>query len=257
MGGMGRNAVFSSLARFLVRAGTGALELFAPPRCRACGLPLWGHGNPFLCAGCVGKMRWIGSGACRICGYPAGEYAAWGGNGCARCRGRGADIRSLSGVAAVARYGGGARELVRALKFHGEQALAPAMGALMAERWLAAGLDRGAVDLVVPVALHPGRRRSRGFDQSALLAGEIAAGLGVEYGGGALRRVKATRPQALLRRAERLSTMRGVFAAGEAVRGRTVLLVDDVFTTGATMSAAGAACAESGAGKVYGIAFAR
>ncbi len=162
----------------------------------------------------------------------------------------------MAGVAAVARYRGGARELVRALKFRDERRLAPAMGALMAERWPASGM-KAQVDLVVPVPLHPGRLRFRGFNQSALLAEAIAERLGLELCAGSLKRVKATRPQAFLRRAERLRTMEGAFAAGDALRGRTVLLVDDVLTTGSTMSAAAKACRDAGAKKVYGIAFAR
>lgn len=241
----------------------GALSLLfgflAPSRCHGCGRALWGHERPFLCPGCIDAVRWIGAGACRRCGYPAGKYGSFTGAACPRCAGR---RLALDGVAAVARYGAGARELVRSLKFHSERQLAAPMGTLMAERWLAAGLWRergeaGRVDMVVPVALHPRRRRERGFDQSALLAETIAERLGAEFGEHALSRVKATRPQALLRRKQRLKTMDGVFAATDAVKGKTVLLADDVFTTGATMSAAAAACKRAGAKKVYGVAFTR
>ncbi len=242
-----------AVSLFFRRLGKNAIELLAPPRCRACGAPLWGCGNPFLCAECLDKMEWIGGGACRRCGFPAGKYAAWSGDGCARCKGR---KRALKEVAAVVRYGGGAKNLVKSLKFRGERTLAPAMGALMAERAKQAGFaDR--IDCVAPVSLHANRARFRGFDQAALLAGVVAERLGVPCAA-ALKRVRETRPQALLRRAERLRTMEGVFEADPpAVRERRILLVDDVFTTGATMSAAAAACKKGGAAAVYGVAFAR
>ncbi len=243
------------------------LDLLVPPRCHDCGRPLWDCAQPFLCPDCLGNMPWIGSGACPRCGYPAGPFASWGAGGCARCAGRRLE---LAGVAAVSRYAAGAKGLVRALKFHGERRLAPAMGELMAARWLAAGLTeqgtaeadaraarRGRVDLVAPVSLHPRRRRARGFDQSALLAETVARRLGLEWNAGAVIRLRATRPQSLLRRRQRLAAMEGVFAAGASVRGRTVLLVDDVLTTGTTMSAAAAACKRAGAKKVYGLTFAR
>lgn len=236
------------------RLGKGAIEMLAPPRCRVCGAALWGCENPFLCAACLEKMAWIGDGACRKCGFPAGMHAAWSGDGCARCAGRDFGLRE---AAAVARYGGGAKNLVKSLKFRGERTLAPAMGALMAERVRAAGFA-ARIDCAAPVALHANRARFRGFDQAGLLAEALAARLGVPCAAGALKRVRETGPQALLRRAERLRTMEGVFeAAPSLVRGRRILLVDDVFTTGATMAAAAAACRKGGAGEVYGIAFAR
>ncbi len=242
------------LPPLLRKLGTAALELLVPPRCHGCGKALWGFHNPFLCPECIGKIEWIGKGACKKCGYPAGKYAAWSDSGCARCKDRNL---GLKGVASVARYKTGAKNFVRALKFTNERTLVPAMGALMAERARETGIAK-EIDLVAPLPLHPKRLRSRGFDQAALLAETVAKNLGAEYGGKALQRVRETTPQALMRRAKRLTAMEGAFAATEAlVKGRTILLVDDVLTTGTTMSAGAKACRAGGAANVYGVTFAR
>lgn len=231
-----------------------ALELLAPPRCHGCGAALWATGKTFLCPECAAKTAWIGAGACHKCGLPAGKFAAWGASGCLRCQKR---PLNLDGVAAVARYRGAIRSMVRSLKFHSEHQLVPVIAEWMTRRWQEAALSE-TVDVVAPVALHPKRLRTRGFDQSALLAEAIAEKLGVQFRRDALRRTKPTKPQARLRRSERLTAMEGVFEASpEQVRDRAILLVDDVFTTGSTMSAAAAACKKSGAKAVYGIAFAR
>ncbi len=157
---------------------------------------------------------------------------------------------------AVARYRGGVRELVLRLKFGRELELAGPMGGLMAERLL--GTDfRGGIDVIVPVALHPVRRRERGFDQARMLSGVVGKRVGLPVAGGVLRRVLYTVPQSRLRRGARLLNMEGAFVCGEGLEGKRVLLVDDVMTTGATMAACSRACRLAGARRVYGLVFAR
>lgn len=246
-GGMKRSALLPPLA-FLARQ---FLSGIAPPRCRGCRAPLFDHGNPFLCRECVDRMSWIGAGACPRCGYPAGPHADHK-RGCRRCRGRHA---LLDGTAAVARYRGGARSLVKSLKFRGETELAEPMAGLMAERFAAASI--GPVDVIVPVVLHVSRRRERGFDQSLLLGRGLSRRLGVPLGPNLLERRRDTRPQARLRRDERLRNMEGAFRADAGVSGRRLLLVDDVTTTGATLRECARICREAGAKKVWALVFAR
>lgn len=230
-----------------------AASFLTPPRCRVCRAPLWGYDNAFLCPDCLAAIEWIGPGACLGCGYPAGPHAVLGSSGCIRCRGR---ALGLTGVLSVARYSGGARQLVRALKFGGERVLAESMAGLMVERWRGSSLF-GKADLVVPLSLHPARLRRRGFDQAGLLACGVARELGLEYGDGFVRRARFTVPQAVLHRDERLRNMEGVFVAEGDFTGRRVILVDDVVTTGATMAACARVCREAGAVRVYGVSFAR
>jgi ComF family protein len=114
------------------------------------------------------------------------------------------------------------------------------------------------VDLVGPVPLSPGRLRARGFNQAALLAEQITAA-----GHGALTPSVLTRsdrpPQSMLSASHRLANVTGAFACPQPaeVHGRRILLVDDVITTGATVSACADTLAAAGAGRVFALAFAR
>ena len=149
-------------------------------------------------------------------------------------------------------YDGPARELVKALKFHSATRIADEMAALVVAnappRWLTATL--------VPVPLHPARRRTRPFNQAELLARAIstrAASLPVHD---CLTRTGARQPQVGRGRAARLQGPAGAIHARGPVP-RTALLVDDVVTTGATLAACAAALRAAGAGHVAAVAFAR
>jgi competence protein ComFC len=145
---------------------------------------------------------------------------------------------------------------VHALKYDGQTALAEPMTALMEAELREQG---AGIDLVVPVPLFGWRRRSRGYNQSALLAGEIGKLLAVPVVENALRRLRNTPPQARIASAgERRSNVQGAFACQDArVAGRSVLLVDDVTTTGATLEACAAPLKAAGAGCVRALTFAR
>jgi len=110
------------------------------------------------------------------------------------------------------------------------------------------------VDLVVPVSLHPARRRQRGYDQARLLARGTARGLGRPCED-VLRRVRRTAQQAMLAPEERRQNVAGAFEARSRLDGRRIVLIDDVFTTGATMQSAADAAKEAGADWVGGVVF--
>ncbi len=114
----------------------------------------------------------------------------------------------------------------------------------------------GAVDLVAPVPLHPLRRRERGYDQAALLARHVARALAVPLDVIALERIRHTGQQVGRDRDARLGAVRGAFRAEPRLRGRRILLVDDVVTTGATFDAAEQACLTVGASEVRRLALA-
>lgn len=154
-------------------------------------------------------------------------------------------------------YGGIGRPAIHALKYGGERRLAEPLGRAMAGRWREAG---GAGDLLVPVPVHPSRRRERGYDQAELLA--IVAGRHLRLPViAALIRSRATVRQAELDRSARSDNVRGAFAlngsAGDAIRGRWPVLVDDVMTTGATLGDAATALLEAGAIAVSALTLAR
>lgn len=228
-----------------------ALSSLAPPRCRLCRAPLYDHANPYLCPQCLAAVMWAGKGACRGCGFPAGPHASLG-NNCHRCRNR---KLNLTAAAAVARYRGAIRQLVISLKFRGETELSRSMAGLMATRLRQVDLPN--IDIILPVALHPMRKRIRGFDQAWLLAKHLAGFTGIPAGEGLIERVRHTTPQATLRREARVSNMSGAFRASARLSGTSVLLVDDVMTTGATMSECARACREAGTRRVSALVFAR
>jgi ComF family protein len=151
-------------------------------------------------------------------------------------------------------FEGPSRALIHALKYERRTSTAGILVALMAPAL--ADLPVSAVDVVVPVPLHAVRRRERGFNQAELLAEELARKLGVPTRKG-LRRTRPTANQADLPREARMSNVSGAFVAEHrAVRGERVLLLDDVVTTGATLSEAAAALRRAGSGPVVCLAVA-
>lgn len=156
---------------------------------------------------------------------------------------------------AVYEYGGAIATAIVRLKYAGRFDLASRLGPVMAT---AIAPLATALDVVVPVPLHPARLVERGFDQAALLAGPIASALCLPLATRALERMRATPRQASLDRAERVSNVASAFRCKRprAVAGRRVLLVDDVRTTGATLAACAAALLVSGAATVVTLVLA-
>jgi ComF family protein len=171
------------------------------------------------------------------------------------CRGCRRLSPALNGIRAAFAYEGAARTAVLTLKFKSGRYLAPLMGEFLRAELAVRPLH---VDLVVPVPLAPGRLRGRGFNQALLLASEVAEVVCGSVSAELLRRDERTAQQTL-RAADRLLNLQGAVTCQEMdnVHGRRVLLVDDVVTTGATLSACAEALARAGAARITAIAFAR
>jgi ComF family protein len=195
---------------------------------------------PTRCAGCDAYLTAAGRAFCGACG-PLLERSP-------------AAQRAPARTASVFVYGGPVADAVVRFKYGGRAELAAVLAAPLAEEALAYA---GAIDRVVPLPLHPARLRERGFNQSALLAGPVARALGVPLDTTSLVRVRPTRDQAGLPRAERVRNVLGAFAVRRAPGPCRVLLVDDVRTTGATLQAAGDALLAAGCADVKTLALAR
>ncbi len=164
------------------------------------------------------------------------------------------ELWPLSGARSAAHLSGPLREAVHSLKYEGVRALAGTLGQIVYDCWEA---EPWTVDVIVPVPLHPQRRRERGYNQSALLARELARHTSLPVVEGALLRVTPTQPQVGLNAAERVENVRGAFrCGGDDLSEQRVLLVDDVLTTGATLRACAQALLEGGAQGVWGLTLA-
>jgi ComF family protein len=142
-------------------------------------------------------------------------------------------------------------EAVRALKYDGARALGPLLGSRLAP--LIDEMTSGQVDLILPVPLHPTRQRERGYNQSALLAERAAWVLDVGFDPNGLSRVRETTPQVGLDAAGRQTNLTGAFSAlGIPPEVRCAVLIDDVMTTGATLSECARALRDVGVQSVYG-----
>jgi ComF family protein len=190
---------------------------------------------------------------CARCADPFARHAP-GEFLCGNCAGRN---WALSRVRAAYRAVGTVRETVLRFKYQREYHLRPWLG-----RWMRDGFrqyyEKETWDALVPIPLHPARRKERGFNQSAEIARWLGARVGLKVEEGLIR-VKPTPPQARLRRTERLRNLRGALALapGFDPRGRRLLLCDDVFTTGATADACARVLKKAGADEVAALTVAR
>jgi ComF family protein len=158
---------------------------------------------------------------------------------------------ALQSIASTAPHAGKLRQAIHALKFENSPQLAIPLGQRLARRL--EDLD-WRLDIIVPVPLHTQRMRERGYNQSKLLGEMVAQAHGIPMLESAVERTVATRQQVGLDAQGRRDNMQNAFRADpEILGGKTILLIDDVYTTGATLSACAEAAREAGVGTVYGL----
>jgi len=201
----------------------------------------------WLCGQCRSRIRRLEEPLCRRCGAEV-ESAR---NDCG-CRAR---LRSLTRLRSAAAYEGPVEMAIQRFKYQGWRRLAGPLALLMAERLVIEGL---AARWAVAVPLHTSRLRQRGFNQSELLVRELRRRLSLSTLPGELVRTRATPPQVGHDRRWRLDNVRDAFEwRGAPLDARSVLLIDDVATTGATLEACAAALRAAGSGPVMGVSVAR
>ncbi len=216
-----------------------------PPRCPACGEIVDATGT--FCAGCWQSIEFIGDPQCVTCGMELPAHAVGDEVLCGACL---AEPPPYERARAVMRYGEVGRTIAHRLKYGRRVSLARVMAAQM-RRLLATDV---ADALLVPVPLHRWRIWSRGFNQAALIAGQLARMTGIPLETGLLRRTVNTPPLHSLGPRARRQTVKGAFAlapqARERLKGKTVILIDDIWTTGATASACARMLRGGGAARV-------
>lgn len=218
------------------------LDLIYPPVCGGCGKP-----GSRWCADCQANVPLLQGPLCEKCGLPQEKAGL-----CSDCR---LEKRSFHSLRSWAIFENPIRNALHSLKYRRDMGLGDALafhvaGFLEELNW--------PVDMVVPIPLGRRRLRERGYNQVGLIARPLALLLKIRYSRRALARQRETRSQVGLSREERRENVSGAFRAdGSLVAGKTILVMDDVATTGSTLSSGAEALLASGAKEVYALTVAR
>ncbi|CAG1066506.1 orotate phosphoribosyltransferase [uncultured bacterium] len=224
------------------------IDIVFPPMCLLCGERSPEKGFCDGCGGLVEKER-IRPPLCIVCGTPF-PSAKGVDHACGRCV---EEPPSFTSARSAFVFEGKVLEAVHKLKYGGDTALAGPLASLLSAAHLPEGLS-----MVVPVPLHPARLKERGFNQSLLIARELSRNYGLSLVYDRLKRARDTGQQVGLKAAERKKNVSGAFTldGGSFFKGRKVLLVDDVTTTGATLNECAKVLKKAGA-EVIAITVAR
>ena len=239
--------LFGRLPSAIRLSSDALLSVVLSPACAACEEPLLHPTRGPVCEACWTSILPLTPPLCDRCGDPLPTWRPVGVAlaSCPRCR---RSARLLDRARSIGAYDGALRAVIHALKYEGRRSLARPLGRLMRER--GADMIAGAA-CAIPVPLHPSRRRHRGFNQAA----DLARQLGIPVVA-ALRRVRATPAQTGLPAARRHRNLRDAFAptrAARALAGATVVVIDDVSTTGATLDACARTLKLAGIAEVRGL----
>jgi ComF family protein len=226
-----------------VKLGELALDFLFPKYCVGCG-----KRGDFICSDCNRKLVRIHAQLCPQCGRPQTSDVL-----CPVCVSWSA---AIDGIRAPFRFEGTIRQAVYDLKYHNIRALAKPLSGLLHDYLAGQSIP---ADVLVPVPFHSKRLKERGYNQSGLLAEGLGKLTGLPVVTDCLIRAKHTTPQAKTESlGERLGDVNGAFACGGSTfRGLSILLIDDVATSGATLNAAAAALKSAGTGTVWGLALAK
>jgi ComF family protein len=230
------------------------LDILFPPLCHGCKAFIPDAGELHLCAGCLADSPVVTSPHCILCGLP---FLTEGGID-HRCGGCLAEPPSFTAARAAVVFAGPVRELIHRFKY-GKKVQHSRPLALLAAETLGEFVTASAADLIIPVPLHVKRLRQRGFNQAVLLGEILARKWQLPLSRKNLSRIRWTEPQINLSAEQRRRNVRGAFAVKDAAdfRDRRIILVDDVYTTGSTVSECARTLKKGGAADVFVVTIAR
>lgn len=232
-------------------------NVLLPMYCQGCGVRLLTEENCFFCPDCWESSARIERPFCSRCGKTHQRMVGLGSLSnypCAACREK--PNRYLQRIWGAAQYDGAIGAAIRLYKFYSKERLLRPLAGVMTD-FAKREMDFSRYDCLVPVPLYPTRLRERGFNQSLLLAQALSDTFGVQVNQ-SLARIRPTRAQSRLKTEERAINVRGAFAVkdSETMAGMRVLLIDDVVTTGGTITECGRALMRAGAATVEAFAIA-
>jgi ComF family protein len=235
---------------WLKRFGLTVLEFFLPRFCLFCGAAVGETAPVAACPECESLIKWVESPLCNRCGR---MFAGPGGGDrvCGDCQ---TDPPPFARARAAALYDGPVAQAITGFKFSRQMAFLPVM-----QHWLKHPIGKElveAADLLAPVPLHPKRISNRGFNQALLLAQGFH---GMPVAREAVARARHTAPQVGLNPKERRDNVKGAFTVPDPglVKGKNVLLIDDLFTTGSTVKECARVLRKAGARQVEVLTVAR
>jgi competence protein ComFC len=221
------------------------VDLIFPPQCAGCG-----QGGHRFCAACEARVASFEPPVCDNCGHPVEQPGQ-----CLLCVSGTRPLAPLAGLRSAAFFEGPLQTAIHRLKYKNDIILADSLARRLA--CMPAGVPAEA-SLVVPVPLGQARAKSRGYNQAALLARGYAELRGLRCAPHGARRWRETGSQVGLSPTERRANVAGAFEGNpRVVGGQTIILVDDVCTTGATLSACAEALLAAGAAEVWGLTLSR
>lgn len=240
---------------FLSRLIQPVKMIVFPSACKICGLPLEKSDEKIVCQECLSRVEVHRGRICQVCGrFLSSENQI--ANSCLECR---KNLPPFTRHRSLGPYSGRLKEMIILFKYKGYEILSQPLASLLYEKFRTDDEIFTGVDFILSVPLHPQKEKARGFNQARLLAQQLSRLSGLPLLDRDLVKIKNTTAQVSLTAKERQLNLREAFAVRkpEKIRSRTLLLIDDVFTTGSTISQCALVLKQAGAKEIRALTLAQ